>query len=369
MSYIRNAMIIILVTAVFFLGADFLLTFLKLDPLSKQNNARAFVKGTRHDIYHHDLKPNVDNDASWGDNYHRLCTNEYGFKISCDDKGKTAAKNYDIAFMGDSFTEAVGMAYEESFVGLFAKNNPLLNVVNLGVSSYSPAIYYAKIAYLLQQGFTFKHVIVGLDISDIASEGVLYTLEGNKVIEKQKVTPSGTAQSVEENVKKNKGIFEKYFKYTWYINLVIYEYFNPTKKVAHSFDNLHKYSNWTHTDNPPLYGDAGLEGAINQAVANMTKLKKLLDAHNIKMSVLVYPWPAQLIYAPREHRGVTVWQEFCEREKCANFINANPFFYDAMEQTSLEDVLHENYFLGDMHYNKNGNAMVYKAIEQSFKVQ
>ncbi len=369
MSFIRNIVVVIFVTAVLFLGADFLLTALKLDPISQQNNALAFVTGMRHDVYHHDLKPNLDNEASWGDNFYRLCTNEYAFKISCDDKGKPTSKSYDIAFMGDSFTEGVGMAYEDSFVGLFAQNNPSLSVVNLGVASYSPSIFYAKIVYLLQQGFTFKHVIVGADISDIGNEGVLYTLEGDRVVEKQKVTSSGIVQKQQEDTVKSINVFEKYFKYTWFINLIIYEYFYPTRVMIKNFDVLSYQSNWTHADNPPNYGDKGVEGAIAQNVTNMTKLKNLLDAHNIKMSVLVYPWPAQLIYVPKNHRGVTLWKEFCERENCANFIDANPLFYKEMDETSLEDVLHNNYLLGDFHYNKNGNALVYKAIEQQFKMR
>ena len=37
-----------------------------------------------------------------------------------------------VLFMGDSFTEALGVAYEESFVGRFAAAFPLLDVLNGG---------------------------------------------------------------------------------------------------------------------------------------------------------------------------------------------------------------------------------------------
>jgi hypothetical protein len=48
------------------------------------------------------------------------------------------------AVHGHSFTEALGVAYEESFVGRFAAAFPQLDVLNGGVSGYAPSVYYAK---------------------------------------------------------------------------------------------------------------------------------------------------------------------------------------------------------------------------------
>ena len=43
-------------------------------------------------------------------------------------------KDFDILFIGDSFTEGVGLDYNDTFVGIF-ENNLKLNIGNLGVSS------------------------------------------------------------------------------------------------------------------------------------------------------------------------------------------------------------------------------------------
>ncbi len=370
MSYIRNTFLVVFSTAMLFLATDFILTALKLDPYTLQKPVKTIIPGRRHDIYHHDLKPNLRDIVTFGTISYELCTNEYGFKISCAQKNEPASKDYDIAFIGDSFTEALGMTYEQSYVGLFATNNPDLRVANLGVGSYTPSIYYAKIAYLLKQGFTFKHIVVAVDVGDIWSEGVLYKLsaDGTKVLEKQEVTSAGTAvQPVinEENKPKHNNIFEKYFKYTWYINLIVHEFFFPSEIILAEYEKLPHITDWTHTENPSTYGAGGIEGAVTQAVEVMAKLKKLLDSNGIKMSVVVYPWPAQLMHAPVDHKGVMVWKEFCEREKCANFIDLNPPLYDAMAQTSLKDVIKKYYILGDVHYNKEGNALLYKTIEQN----
>ncbi len=375
MTFLRNVCLVTVVTVGFFLGVDFFLTSLALDPMNKRTQKNAFITRERHNVYHHDLKKNVDVETSFGSSFYRLCTNEFGFKISCADKGKESEKKYDIAFIGDSFTEAEGMDYEKSFVGLFAQNNPSLKVVNLGVASYSPSIYFVKIAHLLKQGFTFKHVVVAIDISDISNEGLLYDIsnDGRKIVEKTKITSSGevaqkntTKPKANTAKPKTKSVIEKYFGYTWHLNLIIHEFFYPTKLSLKRFDNYPYISDWTHVTKSEHYGKNGVDAAIQQSLESMEKLKNLLDAHGILMSVFVYPWPAQLMYAPMNHRGVTVWENFCKEKKCANFINANPLFYAEMERTSLEEVIHANYFLGDFHFNTQGNKLMYEALQKGF---
>ena len=77
------------------------------------------------------------------------------------------SKEFDIAFIGDSFTEGVGVNYEETFVGRITSQFNDLNIANLGVVSYSPSIYFTKLKYLLDNGYKFKRVIIYFDISDI----------------------------------------------------------------------------------------------------------------------------------------------------------------------------------------------------------
>ena len=48
---------------------------------------------------------------------------------------------FEYLFIGDSFTEGVGLKFNETFVGIF-KDNSNSSVANLGVQSYSPIIYF-----------------------------------------------------------------------------------------------------------------------------------------------------------------------------------------------------------------------------------
>ena len=73
---------------------------------------------------------------------------------------------------------------EDTFVGKFAEKKNSKVVVNLGVASYSPKIYYKKIHYLLNQGFIFERIIIFIDVGDIYDENK-YELINNKSIKKK----------------------------------------------------------------------------------------------------------------------------------------------------------------------------------------
>jgi hypothetical protein len=80
--------------------------------------------------------------------------------------------------VGDSFTEGVGVPYEETFVGL-GSAFPNLDVLNAGVSDYGPSVYYLKTKYLLDLGLQVNEIIVYVDISDVADEAVSYRFDAN----------------------------------------------------------------------------------------------------------------------------------------------------------------------------------------------
>lgn len=143
-----------------------------------------------HPVYHHTLIPNYDGIGYWGPGTYHVCTNGSAFKDRCDRKGITE-KSFDIAFMGDSFTEGVGMPYEQTFVGMVAAKHPELKIANLGVVSYAPSIYLAKLRELYAQGYQFKKVIVFVDIGDVQDEALTYETVDGKVISKHEQLPPG----------------------------------------------------------------------------------------------------------------------------------------------------------------------------------
>jgi hypothetical protein len=109
-----------------------------------------------------------------GGHHDQIFTNSLGFKDARVREVPLRSDRKRVLFMGDSFTEALGVAYEESFVGRFAAAFPQLEVLNGGVSGYAPSVYYAKTKYLIEMGLQTDEVIVYIDISDIQEEATTY---------------------------------------------------------------------------------------------------------------------------------------------------------------------------------------------------
>lgn len=117
MVQIKNILKIFLITFSLFLFIDFLIgekLLKKIGILYQEDLYR--VKNSNYDYsFQNNLNTNY---AVWGNSYYKLCTESRGFKFNCTDKEQ---KNYHIAFIGDSFTEGIGLPFEKTFVGKYKK--------------------------------------------------------------------------------------------------------------------------------------------------------------------------------------------------------------------------------------------------------
>ena len=141
--------------------------------------------GVKHEIYHHDLVKNGFIETEYP-RYHnervKLYTNSLGFKDKSSRTisllpSKVCKKR--IVFIGDSFTEGLMLEYEDTFAGIVDKelNNKSVGVLNAGVASYSPIIYWRKIKYLIEEvGLKFNELVVFIDLSDFTDERYRYRL-------------------------------------------------------------------------------------------------------------------------------------------------------------------------------------------------
>ena len=105
---IKLFIIVIFITFSLSLLIDFFLGKLilkSLDPyLSKTNFYERLIR-IDHKFYHHTLRENIKYDKTPSfDNFYTLCTDNHGFKYKC---GFKRDKNFEIAFLGDSFVEGV----------------------------------------------------------------------------------------------------------------------------------------------------------------------------------------------------------------------------------------------------------------------
>ena len=424
----RDLLIVGLMTSLVFGIIDFFAGHALLAVARKEGKKDTFR--APHHRYHHTLMPDYEGTAYWGPFSYWVCTNDSGMKSDCQNK-LSGEKHFDVAFIGDSFTEGVGVPYEDSFVGMVAKANPDLKIANLGVVSYSPTIYLKKLEDYLDRGYTFKKVIVFVDIGDIMDESFYIEDEkGNALLTSEVVHP-GMVPFFKRRLQKN---FPLAYEGLHHIKQTALRLNNlgaksnnsvhvaelprevsgeqatdphkstvedknsvqfakdrtpvthPTdsgavskgSELAHAsvtapvvskraskepwiYEQDYARSAWTYNLDAPGYGELGVRKSIDKTVKQMERVATLLRSRGIALSVGVYPWPAQLLFDQAESSQVAVWRNFCE-QRCENFYNAFPLFFKALHGMGLDATIARYYFAGDMHYNREGNALVAEAI-------
>ena len=107
------------------------------------------VTRTGHYYYHHGFKTRAKIKEGWFP-YYEYTTNSIGCKASSKKRVKKNAKKRRVVFIGDSFTEGIGVLHENTFVGHIETHYPEMEILNGGVASYSPKLDYLKAKYFLE---------------------------------------------------------------------------------------------------------------------------------------------------------------------------------------------------------------------------
>ena len=306
----------------------------------------------KNEYFHHTLASNVKAQSTWPNSKPYLtCTDKFGFRISCTENNNEKKNNKNIVFIGDSVTEGLGLDYEKSFTSMF-NNYSENNIINMGVSSYSPIIYLKKIQYFVSKGLDIDHVVVFIDISDIDDEAnYYYECEDSKNV----CGYSWQNQSNINPIKKK----EENFLFPFYEKIKI-ETKNLKRKIKpkiYIYRENYQRSMWTYVE-----GTDEIKKGINNSIKHMTSLHSFLKTKNISLSVVVYPHPGQIIYDSKNSKQVKIWKKFCQN-KCKNFINLFPaFFVEKPKLTSME-IIKKYYIKHDVHFNELGNKKIFDALK------
>ncbi len=315
-------------------------------------------------VFHHTLKANGQQvDQKWGHLSSPLYTNSLGFKDRKIREVPLAPSNFRFLFIGDSFTEGVGFDYDKTFVGLIdaALANDNIEVLNAAVSSYSPAIYFKKIEYLLETvGLHFNHLIVFLDISDIEDEAKHYEIRDGRVMGYFSQT-----SRVKDFVYEYTGLLKNIWVFFAKIHTAIFKDPDALRSPKERMLGINRQrSLWTIDDEIfKAYGGKGLAKSRH----HMDLLYQLLQQHEIQMSIAVYPWPDQILHADLSSRQVTFWQEWA-KNKSVIFLNFFPSFI--FPEKNPKQVIRKYFIEGDVHWNEAGHEFVaqelYPKIRKAF---
>jgi hypothetical protein len=345
---------------VLFLGLDFAYSTLTTGQ-EKQRAVRI-----ANPIYDHGLSTNFDGYDVWGELRYRLVTDSLGFKDGSVRNVPLKSSSRRILLIGDSYAEGLGMSFEDSFAGMLYRagqeRSEKIEVLNAGVASYSPSIYYRKIEYLIESGLQFDEVVVFSDPSDVNDEATSYFCIDDDPKYRAHCSPTeGSAQS-RAALYKDTNFFTHHFVVTnrvrIYIKLSIQSMLGNRRKWINTD---HTYIDWTV---PGLnvgnnYQPLGVDGGIARSLQNMGALADLLAARNIPLTIVVYPWPQQIAQGDRGGRQVSLWREFC-KVRCKAFMDLFPAFYAAADAD--KDWYEHLYILGDVHLSPAGHRLMFHEV-------
>jgi hypothetical protein len=281
--------------------------------------------------YHHGLKTNFRGTLVWGKIKYPAYTDSLGFKDSSNHIRPLVTSKRRILFMGDSFTEGMGMPYEKTFVGMIARrmDPSTYDIVNSGASSWSPKLYYLRAKYLIENGLKFDDLYVYIDISDAEDEITYSSFH------------SAGHPTSDYYLRKTRAWLGDHSAVFWLKN----QLFGRTSSY------YTERALWTVND--AIYNKWGAKGVVLER-EYMDELERLCKRTGITLHIAVYPWPQQIQYRDLNSKQVTVWREFSQA-RSLEFINYFPdFINDAPAQTVID-----RYFIpGDVHWTPAGHELI-----------
>jgi hypothetical protein len=339
---------ILLISIFLFLVIDFSFgeNLLKIIQLTTNFNSSIAIKDENQ---YYVFKNNENIILTWAGKKYNFCTNEIGLKTSCKEN-LSLKKIYKYAFIGDSFTEGIGVEYDKTFVGLFNDNNDTLN---LGISGHSPFLYLKRLKFYSEK-ISFDNLVLFLDLTDFEDDYGWHT-QGSKYIE---------FYNIDENKELLKKKLEHNFKLTYvFLRNLWWIVYLPNLDLNKIY--LHDDKRWSWDYLPE-------ENIKNYNFKQQLYLKNISEIINyclikkIKLHIIIFPHPGTLI----NMKDISISKQnnlirsLCDNNNC-NFLSLYPNFF---EEKITSDLIIKKYYINyDIHFNEQGHYLIYKILKEKFR--
>ena len=325
------------------------------------------------EIYHHGILPNIDKNEKWGGQItKRIITNSIGF---IDKENRTVLKNNPekkrILLIGDSFIEGSGLDYMDTLAGLLdVYLGEKYEILNSAVGSYSPSIYFKKIEYYINQGYIFNQAIIFLDVSDIFDELFIKFDEDENILTYEERKNQGKLKTsfyslgrflrdntvsfrflnlLSDKTEISKNYLKLKFKTAKHLNKGFFET-NRDDVMFYRMTHIDR-GYWTFNEKNFSYIKDGLQ----QSEKYLEKLFNLLKKNKISSTLVVYPWPTQIIFGDNYHEKH--WKRFSQSQNI-DFLS----MYEYFKSKDNKKLILNNFLLGDVHWNKNGTKIIFENL-------
>ena len=319
------------------------------------------------------FQPNCSCIRPWLGNSYEFDTNNLGFRDEGVRDVPLVSSRPRVLILGDSAPEGM-TSWQDSFIGRVANNFPQYEFLNGSVEGYSPSNYLNTERMITQRGVAFDEAIVFIDISDAQDEAAFFRdkdSSGAVAMASGKATKTSDYSKARLWINNNLLLTNDVFQFFEKTLIGLGWYHLDLGHGGNEFDL--ERSAWTYrkvSDTEPYetgYAPLGLEGGIAKEKAKMDVLWRELASRNIPISVVVYPWPAQLAHDTVDSRQVRIWQDWCEG-KCKRFVSLFPAFFaikDQCPRTQPGCWYLSHFIFGDTHYNSMGDAVVASVISKN----
>jgi lysophospholipase L1-like esterase len=330
--------------------------------------------------YHHDLRPMSSFYDQWGYERYKIYTNNLGFK----DKSNRIVefKSRNILFIGDSFTEGVGIKYEDTYVGLvekyLKKDNKDIEVLNAGVQTYSTSIYLSKIYHILERKkLPITDIVVMISGGDIFDDHSKYLDLNDDFILNHIDQKNKYLINIINFYKSNTLTYQLITRITppKVIPGLIKSFFNKKelennytereKKLFLITDNeIDKMGFLNRKDYAYLYSSKAFndwgKDAINYSLENLKKIAEISKEKNINLNIFYLYEPVLLLKEPNKKLFNFLIDSLYELKNKKVKVNFIKDMYE--EYDNGYDAYRNLFFINDLHWNKKGNMQVAKEI-------
>ena len=329
--------------------------------------------------YHHDLRPMASFYDHWGYEKYQIFTNNLGFKDK--NNRKINFKNRNLLFIGDSFTEGVGIKYEDTFVGLIEsklkEKNDNIEILNAGVQSYSTSIYLSKIHYLLNiKKLPITDIVVVVSGGDIFDDAYKYLDIDENFILNHVDHKNKIVINLINFFKSNTLIYQVISRITppkvipgliksLFIKKTSLNYDEKENKLLKiSNDEISKMSFLYLQDYNYLFSkdefDKWGKNAIDKSINNLKELSKIVEKKNINLNIFYLYEPAIILREPDIAVLTYIKDSFKSLEtNSVSFFELNDYFKGYKDKYEVYKNL---FFINDIHLNKKGNKQVFEEI-------
>ena len=369
MSFFRKSPIYIIIFFIFIL--DFVITQIfgnKINDIlyGKYDTNNKIAYTNRIDV-HHNLKPNQNLIRKWHKPYLHI-TDENGLRTGNCSKYQPEKKN--IFIVGDSMVESIGVDYEKTFIGLLNCDTEIkMNILNLGVASNSPILYYEKIKQISSHIGPPFAIFVFLAVNDIQDD-FKYIRIKNRIYDSSEKNLFSKDVAIGYIINDIKFFLKNNFQIFHFIDLIKDKYekkrrkgkvtqFNKTDKDLYKIGIDHPKTLWTIKKD--LYIKYGRKG-LKKSEENLNRIYELAEKNNSEIYLVIWPAPDQIYYNDMDSIHIKYWNNWV-RNKSVKLIDLNKYFFVEDKVKTIQ----KYFFPDDTHWNEEGHKLIYEKIFEEIK--